>query len=182
MKYVATEIEDLYVLQPTVYGDQRGYFIESYNQTSFFENVAETVFVQDNESKSSYGVLRGLHFQKPPYDQAKLVRVIEGEVLDVVVDIRKSSKTYGKVFSILLNESNKYQLFVPRGFAHGFVVLSEKAIFSYKVDNFYAPTHESGIIWNDSTLKIDWKIDHNNILLSDKDKVLCDFLNLDSPF
>lgn len=182
MNYIETDIEDLFVLKPTIFGDERGYFIESYNQSSFNENIVETLFVQDNESKSSFGVLRGLHFQKPPFDQAKLVRVIEGEVLDVVVDIRRSSKTYGKVFSIILNETNKHQLFVPRGFAHGFVVLSEKAIFSYKVDNFYSPSHEGGIMWNDAFLNIDWKIDPLSVLLSEKDKKLSDFSNFNSPF
>jgi dTDP-4-dehydrorhamnose 3,5-epimerase len=144
--------------------------------------VTETEFIQDNESKSSKGVLRGLHFQLPPYQQAKLVRVIEGEVLDVAVDLRKDSKTYGQHYSILLSGENKKQFFVPRGFAHGFVVLSETAIFSYKVDNLYAPTHDSGILWNDETLNIDWNIDSALIQLSEKDKNLSSFKDFNSPF
>lgn len=182
MNFYNTYIKDLIVIEPKIFGDQRGYFIESFNEKLFSENVAEINFIQDNESKSSFGVLRGLHYQKPPFTQAKLVRVIEGEVLDVVVDLRAESKTYGKIFKIILNAKNKKQLFVPRGFAHGFVVLSNTAIFSYKVDNYYSPENEEGIIWNDEDLKIDWEINHENIILSEKDKLLGLFKNLKSPF
>lgn len=182
MKRIDTGIPDLYIIEPKVFGDERGYFLESYSDTWFRENIADTNFVQDNESKSSKGVLRGLHFQKPPMAQAKLVRAIEGEVLDVVVDLRKESPTYGEHFSIVLSAENKKQLFVPRGFAHGFSVLSETAIFSYKVDNFYAPENEGGIIWNDHSLNIDWKLPANEVKLSAKDKELDLFDNFESPF
>ncbi len=172
MNFIKTNIEGLIIIEPKVFGDDRGYFFESFNQKEFEENVGKINFIQDNESKSSYGVLRGLHFQKPPFNQAKLVRCIQGEVLDVAVDLRKASKTYGKWESVLLTEDNKKQFFVPRGFAHGFVVLSEKATFAYKVDNWYAPTHDSGIAWNDPELNIDWKIDEESVILSGKDKLL----------
>jgi dTDP-4-dehydrorhamnose 3,5-epimerase len=171
MKVKETKIKDLVIIEPAVYGDDRGYFMESFNAEWFEKNVCDTKFIQDNESKSTKGVLRGLHFQKPPYAQAKLVRVIEGEVLDVAVDLRQDSPTYGQHETILLSGDNKKQFFVPRGFAHGFVVLSETAIFSYKVDNRYAPTHDSGILWNDVTLDIDWELDEAIIQLSEKDKI-----------
>jgi dTDP-4-dehydrorhamnose 3,5-epimerase len=145
MKFVETKIKGLVIIEPKVYGDKRGYFIESYNKNNFEENLGKISFVQDNESKSSKGVLRGLHFQKPPFDQAKLVRCIQGKVLDVAVDIRKGSKTFLKYISIELSEENKRQLFIPRGFAHGFIVLSKFAVFSYKVDNVYAPKSDAGI-------------------------------------
>ena len=154
MKFIETKIEDLIIIEPTVFGDNRGYFLESYNQDKLENIIGKVSFVQDNESKSSKGVLRGLHFQKPPFDQAKLVRCIEGVVLDVAVDIRNESKTYGQYVAIELSSENKKQLFVPRGFAHGFLVLSEFAIFSYKVDNIYAPDYDSGICWNDPILNI----------------------------
>ena len=182
MKLITTNIAGLVALEPKIYGDDRGYFFEPFNQKWFNENVIETEFVQDNESQSSRGVLRGLHFQKPPMEQAKLVRVIKGEVLDVAVDLRLDSPTYGESFSILLNESNKKQLFVPRGFAHGFAVLSETAIFAYKVDNEYSPENEGGIKWNDSTLNIDWKLKIDETLLSGKDKELGNFKDFVSPF
>lgn len=182
MEIVETGIKGLVVLEPKVFGDVRGYFFESYNKSWFSKNVSEVDFVQDNESRSSRGVLRGLHFQRPPYDQAKLVRVIEGEVMDVVVDLRSSSPTYGNIFQILLSAENKKQLFVPRGFAHGFSVLSPSAIFSYKVDNDYNVASEGGINWKDETLGIDWKLDENEIQLSEKDKHLPDFLTFKSPF
>ena len=182
MKVTETNIEGLFILEPKVFGDARGYFMETFQKDTFNKNITETEFIQDNESKSSKGVLRGLHFQLPPYQQAKLVRVIEGEVLDVAVDLRKDSKTYGQHYSIILSGENKKQFFVPRGFAHGFVVLSETAIFSYKVDNQYAPTHDSGILWNDSTLNIDWKIDSSLVQLSEKDKNLSTFKEFTSPF
>lgn len=182
MNITETNIEGLVIIEPKVFGDARGYFMETFQKNTFNANVTETEFIQDNESKSSKGVLRGLHFQLPPYQQAKLVRVIDGEVLDVAVDLRKDSKTYGQHFSVLLSGENKKQFFVPRGFAHGFVVLSETAIFSYKVDNLYAPTHDSGILWNDETLNIDWNIDSALIQLSEKDKNLSSFKEFNSPF
>jgi dTDP-4-dehydrorhamnose 3,5-epimerase len=170
------EIADLFLIEPTVFGDSRGYFFESFNKEKFETAVGHIVdFVQDNESKSSFGVLRGLHFQKPPYTQAKLVRVIAGTVLDVVVDLRASSPTFGQHKSFVLSEENKHQVFVPRGFAHGFVVLSETAIFAYKVDNLYAPSHDDGILFNDATLQIDWQVSASEILLSAKDKNLSTF-------
>ena len=156
MKFIKTAIQDVYILEPTVFGDHRGYFLESFNLDKFEENIYPVNFLQDNESKSSKGVLRGLHFQKPPFSQAKLVRCIEGTVIDVAVDLRKGSPTYGKHVAIELSGENKRQLFVPRGFAHGFLVLSESAIFAYKVDNSYAPTHDAGIRWDDSLLNIQW--------------------------
>jgi len=182
MNFIKTKIPDLTIIEPKVFGDKRGYFFESFNYNEFKNNIYEVNFVQDNESKSSRGVLRGLHFQKPPFTQAKLVRCVKGKVLDVAVDIRKGSPTYGEFEIVELSEENKRQLFVPRGFAHGFVVLSDETIFSYKVDNWYSPEHDSGILWNDGSLNIDWQINPNEVLLSEKDKVLQLFENLDSPF
>ena len=182
MKVITTKIKDLVSIEPTVFGDDRGYFMESFNAEWFEKNVCDTQFIQDNESKSSKGVLRGLHFQKPPYAQAKLVRVIEGEVLDVAVDLRQESPTYGQYEKILLTGDNKKQFFVPRGFAHGFVVLSKTATFSYKVDNIYAPTYDYGILWNDPDLNIDWQLDEAMIQLSEKDKVQQEFEHFNSEF
>tara|TARA_B100001741_G_C16271137_1_gene467762 strand:- start:132 stop:686 length:555 start_codon:yes stop_codon:yes gene_type:complete len=182
MKFIKTEIEDLIIIEPTVFSDKRGYFLESYNQNKFEEIVGKVSFVQDNESKSSKGVLRGLHFQKPPYNQAKLVRCIKGKVLDVAVDLRNGSKTYGQYIVIELSSENKKQLFVPRGFAHGFLVLSETAIFAYKVDNIYAPDYDAGIFWNDPTLNIPWGLDESDIFVSDKDSKLSFFSDFKSPF
>ncbi|MEJ6775786.1 MAG: dTDP-4-dehydrorhamnose 3,5-epimerase [Crocinitomicaceae bacterium] len=182
MKITKTPLSELVVLEPKVIGDHRGYFMESFQELWFVENVSDTKFIQDNESKSSKGVLRGLHFQKPPFDQAKLVRVIQGEVLDVAVDLRKDSQTYGQHYSILLTSKNKKQLFIPRGFAHGFLVISETAIFSYKVDNLYSPSHDSGLVWNDSDLGIDWKMSASLIQLSEKDKVQGTLKNFLTPF
>ncbi len=182
MQFIKTELQGCVIIEPKVFGDQRGYFFESFNQKQFEENVGDVNFVQDNESRSSYGVLRGLHFQLPPYNQAKLVRCIEGEVLDVAVDIRKDSPTFGQHVVVKLSDDNKRQLFVPRGFAHGFVVLSKSAIFSYKVDNWYAPEHDSGIAWNDPQLNIDWQIDLSAILLSEKDKCLKEIAETEIPF
>ena len=175
MEIVKTSIEGLVVIQPRVFEDERGYFMESFKQSFIKENFPDIHFIQDNESRSSYGVLRGLHFQKPPFEQTKLVRVIDGEVLDVAVDLRQNSPTYGKWESIILSGENKKQFFIPKGFAHGFVVLSKDAIFSYKVDNIYAPDYDSGIKFNDETLKIDWKLPENEIKISSKDKVLMNF-------
>ena len=155
MEYLKTEIEGVYVLEPRVFRDARGYFFESWRQADFDQHIGRHVeFIQDNESKSSYGVLRGLHYQKGEYSQAKLVRVIRGRVLDVAVDIRKSSPTFGKYVAVELSEDNKRQLFIPRGFAHGFLVLSDEAVFTYKVDNVYAPQHEASIRWNDKDIQI----------------------------
>ncbi len=182
MKFTLTKIKDLIILEPKISEDNRGYFIESYNQKKFEKIVGKVLFVQDNESKSSFGVLRGLHFQKPPFDQAKLVRCIEGKVLDIAVDLRNGSKTYGQYLAIELSSENKKQLFVPRGFAHGFLVLSEFAIFTYKVDNIYAPNYDSGICWNDPTLNIDWGIDKSQIVVSEKDSKLKFFSDFKSPF
>ena len=171
MEIKQTLIPDLYVIQPRVFQDDRGYFFESHNEFKFEQHHLNYKFVQDNESKSTYGVLRGLHYQVAPFSQAKLVRASVGKVLDVVVDIRPNSKTYGKHFSIILSEENKSQLLIPKGFAHGFVVLSEVAIFSYKCDQFYSADHDSGIIYNDENLNIDWMIPATDIILSEKDKV-----------
>ena len=182
MRFIKTNIKDLIILEPKIFEDDRGYFIESYNQKKFKEVIGEVLFVQDNESKSSKGVLRGLHFQKPPFDQAKLVRCIKGKVLDVVVDLRSGSKTYGQHLALELSCENKRQLFVPRGFAHGFLVLSENAIFSYKVDNVYAPDYDSGVNWNDPLLNIPWGMDKSEILVSKKDSKLPFFSDFISPF
>lgn len=176
MEVEKLQIDGVFLLKPKVFGDHRGYFLESFNQKTFQEKTGvDTTFIQDNESKSSYGVLRGLHFQKPPFTQAKLVRVIQGEVLDVAVDLRKDSPTYGNHVAVHLSAENKHQLFVPRGIGHGFVVLSETAIFAYKVDNWYAPSHDSGIIYNDKDLNIDWGIPTDAIKLSKKDQDLPSF-------
>jgi len=182
MKFVETKILDVIIIEPTVFGDERGYFLESYNQKKFEEFIGKISFVQDNESKSAKGVLRGLHFQKPPFDQAKLVRCIEGEVIDVAVDIRKNSKTYGQHVAVLLSGKNKLQLFVPRGFAHGFLVLSDTATFAYKVDNTYAPEFDAGIRWSDKELNIQWGLEEAEVLVSAKDAELPFFLEFESPF
>ena len=182
MKFIETKISDVIIIEPTLFGDNRGYFLESYNQKKFEEVVGKISFVQDNESKSSNGVMRGLHFQKPPFEQAKLVRCIEGEVLDVAVDIRKNSKTYGKHISIILSGENKLQLFVPRGFAHGFLVLSESATVAYKVDNTYAPEYDAGIRWNDKELNIQWSLEDSEFIISKKDAELPFFSKFESPF
>ena len=182
MKFIETKIEDLIIIEPIVFGDNRGYFLESYNRHKFQEIVGKVSFVQDNESKSLKGVLRGLHFQKPPFEQAKLVRCIQGEVLDVAVDIRKNSKTYGKHVTVLLSGKNKRQLFIPRGFAHGFLVISEYAIFSYKVDNRYAPESDAGIRWDYSILNIQWGVNESEVLVSEKDSKLPFFSEFETPF
>ena len=169
MEYIKTEIEGVYVIEPLVFNDARGYFFEAWKQAEFNDHIGKVDFIQDNESKSSFGVLRGLHYQKGEYSQAKLVRVIKGKVMDVAVDIRKSSPTFGKYVMAELSEENKRQFFIPRGFAHGFLVLSEEAIFTYKVDNPYAPQAEAGIRWNDPNLNIEWPIDPAQVLTSEKD-------------
>jgi dTDP-4-dehydrorhamnose 3,5-epimerase len=169
MEYIKTEIAGVYIIEPRVFNDARGYFMEAWKEEEFNQNIGYVKFIQDNESKSSYGVLRGLHYQKGAFSQAKLVRVIKGRVLDVAVDIRKSSPTFGKHVMVELSEDNKRQFFIPRGFAHGFLVLSEEAIFTYKVDNPYAPTEEAGIRWNDPALAIEWPIDPVAVQTSEKD-------------
>lgn len=169
MNYSETQIKGVYIIEPKVFEDARGYFFEAWKQKEFEEHVGKVDFIQDNESKSSYGVLRGLHYQKGELSQAKLVRVIKGKVLDVAVDIRRSSPTFGQHVMVELSEENKRQFFIPRGFAHGFLVMSEEAIFTYKVDNVYAPQAEAGIRWNDPELAINWPIDPKDVLTSEKD-------------
>lgn len=171
MEVIKTDIEGVVIIEPRIFNDERGYFYESFSQREFEEKVCRTVFVQDNQSKSSYGVLRGLHFQKPPYCQSKLVRCIKGAVLDVAVDIRKGSPTFGKYVAVELTEENHRQFFVPRGFAHGFAVLSPEAVFQYKCDNFYCKESEGSVAWNDPQLAIDWRIPVGDVLLSPKDKL-----------
>jgi len=171
LKFTPQSIPDVVLIEPTVHGDNRGYFIETFRQDLFDKTIGYRVnFIQDNESKSTKGVLRGLHYQLPPYTQSKLVRVIEGNVLDVAVDIRKSSPTFGQSVTAELTAENKHQLFVPHGFAHGFVVLSDSATFAYKVDNYYAPEHDRGIAFDDKDLAIDWYLPLDTLQLSDKDK------------
>jgi len=169
MPFFNTPIDGLIIFEPQVWGDERGYFFEAFNQNTFEEAGIRRPFVQDNQARSSYGVLRGLHYQVGAFAQAKLVRVIEGEVLDVAVDLRKESPTYGQWYSIRLSAENKKQLYVPRGFAHGYVVLSPTAEFFYKCDNFYSKPHEGGIKYDDPTLDIDWKLAHDDVILSEKD-------------
>lgn len=171
IKVIETSIPGVVIIEPKVFGDERGYFLETWSQKDFNEMVRPVNFVQDNQSKSHYGVLRGLHFQKGEHTQSKLVRVVKGRVLDVAVDIRKGSPTFGQYVKVELTDANFRQFFIPRGFAHGFVVLSEEAIFQYKCDNLYAPQSEGSIIWNDSTIGIDWQIPSEDIILSAKDKV-----------
>ena len=168
MNIIKTSIEGIVIIEPRLFKDERGYFFESFNQREFEEKVFKTTFVQDNESKSSYGVIRGLHYQKPPFAQSKLVRVIKGAVLDVAVDIRKGSPTFGQHVAMELTEENHRQFFIPRGFAHGFSVLSEEVIFQYKCDNFYSPQSEGALAWNDPALEINWRIPANDVVLSEK--------------
>ena len=182
MEIIKTEIEGPVIIKPRVFKDARGYFYESYNKKEFDRLVTPVDFVQDNQSMSTYGVMRGLHFQRPPHAQAKLVRCIKGRVLDVAVDIRKDSPTYGKYVSVELTDENMLQFFIPRGFAHGFVVLSETAVFQYKCDNFYAPEADGGISIIDESLGIDWGIELKDAILSDKDKNHPTFTEFVSPF
>lgn len=170
MEVIKTDIEGVVIIEPRIFRDERGYFFESFSQREFQEKVCNTMFVQDNESKSSYGVLRGLHFQKPPYAQSKLVRVIKGAVLDVAVDIRKGSPTFGQHVAVELTEDNHRQFFIPRGFAHGFSVLTDEVIFQYKCDNFYAPQSEGALAWDDPDLGIDWRLPAEKVILSEKDR------------
>lgn len=183
MEVIETKIDDLLILEPKVFGDERGYFFESYTKQVFDDLVGtEYNFVQDNESKSSYGVLRGLHYQLAPYSQAKLVRVLQGRVYDVAVDLRKDSPTYGEWDGVELSSENKKQFLIPKGFAHGFCVLSETATFAYKCDEYYRPDAERGIIYNDPTLAIDWKVKDVDILVSDKDLVLPELADAEMNF
>ena len=182
MDVIRTEIDGVVIIEPKIFGDARGYFFESFSQREFEEKVRKINFVQDNESMSSYGVMRGLHFQRPPFTQSKLVRCVKGAVLDVAVDIRKGSPTYGQHVAVELTEDNHRQFFVPRGFAHGFAVLSETAIFQYKCDNFYAPQADGGISIKDESYGIDWKIPTDKALLSEKDTLHECLKDFDSPF
>ena len=170
MEVIQTAIPGVVIIEPRIFEDARGYFFESFSQREFSEKVADIQFVQDNESKSTYGVMRGLHYQKPPYTQSKLVRVVKGTVLDVAVDVRSGSPTYGQHVAVELSAENHRQFFIPKGFAHGFVVLSDEAVFQYKCDNFYAPQSEGGISILDESLGIDWRIPMDKAILSDKDK------------
>lgn len=182
MPFLSTEFPGLFVFEPRVFEDARGYFFESYNENTFRENGVDIKWVQDNQSSSAYGVIRGLHYQLPPYAQTKLVRVLRGKILDVVVDIRKGSPTYGKSFGKVLSAKNKRQLLIPRGFAHGFSVLSKKAEVMYKCDNFYNKEAEAGIVYNDPALEIDWRIPAEAALVSEKDAVLPLFADCKNSF
>ncbi len=182
MEVLTTDIEGVYIIKPRVFGDARGYFFESYSKREFEEKVGKVDFVQDNESMSKKGVMRGLHFQRPPFSQSKLVRCVKGSVLDVAVDIRKGSPTYGKHVAVELTEDNHLQFFIPKGFAHGFVVLSDVAVFQYKCDNFYHPEADGGISILDDSLGIDWKISTQNAILSEKDTKHPLLKDFDSPF
>lgn len=183
MNVIKTEIEGVVIIEPKIFGDSRGYFFESFNAREFTEKVNDTVvFVQDNQSFSHYGVLRGLHFQKPPYAQAKLVRVIEGRVVDVAVDIRKGSSTYGKYVMVELSGENHRQMFIPKGFAHGFAVLSETALFQYKCDELYHPESEGALMWNDPDIAVAWPVPSDKIELSEKDRHHGCLKDFDSPF
>ncbi|MBP1617638.1 MAG: rfbC 1 [Bacteroidetes bacterium] len=182
MEIIKTNIEGVVIIEPRIFKDDRGYFFESFSQKEFQTKVCRTNFVQDNESKSTYGVLRGLHFQTPPFAQSKLVRVVQGAVLDVAVDIRIGSPTYGQHTSVELTEDNHRQFFVPRGFAHGFVVLTDTVIFQYKCDNYYAPQNEGALAWDDPDLAIDWKVPADKVILSEKDKKHPYLKDFQSPF
>jgi len=179
VKVISTSIPEVLIFEPDVFGDHRGYFFESFRQDIFNQYVGEVPFIQDNQSKSGFGVLRGLHFQRPPFTQAKLVQCLQGEVLDIAVDLRIGSPTYGKYVSVRLSETNHSQLYIPRGFAHGFAVLSETAVFSYKCDNYYNPAADGGLIWNDPTINIDWLLYPEEIKLSEKDRNLPMLLQID---
>ena len=182
MNIIKTSIEGLLILEPRIFIDSRGYFFESFSQRKFDEKVGKITFVQDNESKSTYGVMRGLHFQCPPFSQTKLVRCVKGSVLDIAVDIRKGSPTYGQHVAVELTEENHRQIFIPKGFAHGFAVLSETAVFQYKCDEFYHPEADGGISILDDTLGIDWKIPTEKVILSDKDTKHLLLKDFESPF
>lgn len=182
MEIVKTDIDGVVIIEPRVFGDERGYFFESFSQREFEKLGINTVFVQDNESKSCYGVVRGLHFQAPPYAQAKLVRCVKGRIRDIAVDIRKGSPTYGKHVAVELTEDNHRLFFIPHGFAHGFSVLSETAVFQYKCDNYYTPQSEGALLWDDKDLNINWLIPDKHVILSEKDKHHPLFKDFESPF
>ena len=182
MKILDTNLQGLFVLEPDVFYDERGYFYESFNSLKFRNKFPDVDFVQDNESESQFGVFRGMHFQSPPFEQTKLVRVVKGEVLDIVIDIRKNSPSYGKYFSLILSEKNKKQLLIPKGFAHGFLVLSKSAIFFYKVDNYYSKKHDFGIHWNIVEDDIKKYFDIEKLIISTKDNVLINFSSFKTPF
>lgn len=182
MNVIETKIPGVVIIEPRLFPDARGYFFESFSKREFEEKVGKIDFVQDNESKSSYGVLRGLHFQKPPYAQSKLVRVVKGAVLDVAVDIRKGSPTFGQHVAVELTEDNHRQFFIPQGFAHGFAVLTDEVIFQYKCDNFYAPASEGAIAWDDPDLGIDWRVPAEKVILSEKDKKHPRLKEMETPF
>ena len=182
MEIIKTDIDGVVIIEPRVFGDERGYFFESFSQREFEKLGINTVFVQDNESKSCYGVVRGLHFQAPPYAQAKLVRCVKGRIRDIAVDIRKGSPTYGKHVAVELTEDNHRLFFIPHGFAHGFSVLSETAVFQYKCDNYYTPQSEGALLWNDKDLNINWLIPDKHVVLSEKDKHHPLFKDFESPF
>ena len=182
MPFIETGFPGLKIFEPRVFADSRGYFFESFNQKTFHDAGITNVFVQDNESLSNRGVVRGLHYQHPPFAQAKLVRVVKGSVLDVVLDLRKGSPTFGKVFTVELSEENKKQLFIPHGFAHGFSVLKDQTIFQYKCDNFYSKEHEGGVLFNDAALGIDWMLHDDEAIVSEKDLLLPDFKNCINHF
>ena len=182
MEVIKTGIDGVVIIEPRIFKDERGYFYESFSQREFEEKVCRTTFVQDNQSKSSYGVVRGLHFQKPPYSQSKLVRCIKGAVLDVAVDIRKGSPTFGKHVAVELSEENHRQLFIPRGFAHGFAVLTDEAVFQYKCDNYYNKESEGAVAWNDPQLAIDWRVPADKVVLSEKDKLSKNIADADFLF
>lgn len=182
LKFIKTPIDGLLVIEPKVFGDSRGYFFESYVEEQFKQNLGDVRFVQDNESCSTYGVVRGLHFQRPPHTQSKLVRAVSGHIRDVVVDLRAASPTYGEAFAVDLTGENHRQLFVPRGFAHGFSVLSDTAIVQYKCDSYYCPESEGGIAWNDPCLNIDWGVERTDVVLSAKDSDRMLFADFVTPF
>lgn len=182
MKLTKTKFQDLVILKPNVYFDNRGFFMESFHKKNISKLLGEINFVQDNISFSKRGVLRGLHFQNPPYTQSKLVSCLFGEILEVAVDLRKSSKTFGKSFTTILSAENKNKLFIPKGFAHGYVVLSKSSIISYKVDEYYNPEYESGVLWSDDFLNIDWKINDSDLIISEKDKNLLMLSKINIPF
>lgn len=182
MEVIKTDIEGPLIIEPRIFGDSRGYFFESYSEREFKEKVADVTFVQDNESRSRRGVLRGLHFQRPPFAQSKLVRVVVGAVLDVAVDLRRGSPTFGQHVAVELTADNHRQFFIPRGFAHGFSVLSDDVIFQYKCDNFYAPQSEGAIAWDDPALGIDWRLNPGDIILSDKDRHHPLLADIETPF
>ena len=182
MNIIETGIKDLVIIEPRIFPDARGYFFESYSQSALEKAGIKTNFVQDNQSKSTYGVIRGLHYQKPPHTQTKLVRALQGSIYDVAVDLRKDSETYGQWFGCELSDENNRQLLVPKGFAHGFSVMSETAVVFYKCDDFYHPECEEGIVFYDETLQIDWKVDLSKVIISDKDKKNLEFKSFVSPF